>query len=328
MARAIGRWAGACVACCLALGFANAALAQGYPSRQITILLGFPPGGGTDGPSRLIADKLRASLGVPVVVDNRPGANQMVAIRALLASAPDGYTLLVGTGSSLAQNPGLNPNLGYDPLRDFTPVGRFGVSSSAIVVGPSMPVKTLKELIDYVRAHPGKPTYASGGVGAAGHLGMELLSRMLGLSMVHVPYRGDGPAIIDVAEGRVDIMMASFNTLPAFTSRVRMLASTSLTPLSYAADVPTLVQAGMPELAVLDPYTFFGIVGPARLPPEIVGKLSQALNEATRSPDVTSFFRERLYTEPVTETPAQFRAYIEQQLGKWKPYAGKIVVNP
>jgi tripartite-type tricarboxylate transporter receptor subunit TctC len=307
------------------LAQAPAATASGpWPQKPITLLLGFPPGGGTDGPSRQIADKLRASLGVPVVVENRPGANQMTAIRALLAAPPDGYTLLVGTGSSLAQNPALNASLGYDPLKDFTPIARFGVSSSAIIVGPSMQAKTLPEFIEHVKANPGKVTFASGGIGAAGHLSMELFAKRLGLEMRHVPYKGDGPAMIDVAEGRVDAMMASYNSLPPFAGRVRRLASTAATVLPYATDVPTLAQAGLPELAMLDPYTFFGIVGPANLPQDIVNKVNAAVNEATRSPDLASFFRERLYTEPVSESPAQFRTYVEQQFAKWRPFRGQI----
>ena len=212
------------------IALAGTAGAQPFPTRQITLLVGFPPGGGTDGPSRIIADRMRASLGVPVVVENRPGGQQMVAIRAVQASPPDGYTLLVGTGSSLAQNPSLNPAIGYDPLRDFTLIAQFGVSQGVIVVHSSVPVQTLQELVAYLRKNPGQ-SYATGGVGAAAHLSMSLLTSKLGLEMVHVPYKGDGPAMVDLASGRVPIGMMSYISARGAGDKVRILAATSVARL-------------------------------------------------------------------------------------------------
>ena len=310
------------VACALAGG----AGAQTFPTRQITLLVGFPPGGGTDGPSRVIADRMRASLGVPVVVENRPGGQQMVAIRAVQASPPDGYTLLVGTGSSLAQNPALNPAIGYDPLRDFTLIGQFGVSQGVIVVHSSVPVQTLQELVAYLRKNPGQ-SYATGGVGAAAHLSMSLLTSKLGLEMVHVPYKGDGPAMVDLASGRVPIGMMSYISARGAGDKVRILAATSEQRLPYAPEVPSLSESGLPELAVLDPYTFFGIVGPPNMPPEIVARLNRAVQDAVASPDVAAAFR-NLYTVPASGSAQDFRAYVEQQLAKWKPYAGKFQLAP
>ena len=310
----------------LACALAGVASAQTFPTRQITLLVGFPPGGGTDGPSRVIADKMRASLGVPVVVENRPGGQQMVAIRAVQASPPDGYTLLVGTGSSLAQNPALNPAIGYDPLRDFTLIGQFGVSQGVIVVHSSVPAQTLQELVEYLRKNPGQ-SYATGGVGAAAHLSMSLLTSKLGLEMVHVPYKGDGPAMVDLASGRVPVGMMSYISARGAGDKVRILAATSVQRLPYAPEVPSLSESGLPELVVLDPYTFFGIVGPPGLPPEIVARLNRAVQDAVASPDVAAAFG-KLYTVPVSGSAQDFRAYVEQQLGKWKPYAGKFQLAP
>lgn len=315
-----------CIACGLAAVLATAAHAQPFPSRQITLLVGFPPGGGTDGPSRVIADRMRASLGVPVVVENRPGGQQMIAIRAVQASPPDGYTLLVGTGSSLAQNPALNPAVGYDPLRDFTLVAQFGVSQGVIVVHSSVPAQTLQELVAYLRKNPGQ-SYATGGVGAAAHLSMSLLTARLGLEMVHVPYKGDGPAMVDLASGRVPIGMMSYISARGAGDKVRILAATSEQRLPYAPEVPSLAESGMPELVVLDPYTFFGIVGPAGMPADVVARLNRAVQDAVASPDVASAFA-KLYTIPVSGSAEGFRAYVERQLAKWKPYAGKFQLAP
>lgn len=316
----------AIAALCTALALATAASAQTFPARQITLIVGFPPGGGTDGPSRVVADKMRASLGVPVVVENKPGGQQMIAIRTLQASPPDGYTLLVGTGSSLAQNPALNPAVTYDPLRDFSLIGQFGVSQGVIVVHSSVPAQTLQELIAYLRKNPGQ-TYATGGVGAAAHLSMSLLIAKLGLDMVHVPYKGDGPAMVDLASGRVPIGMMSYVSARGAGDKVRILASTSVKRLPYAPNVPSLSESGMPELDVLDPYTFFGIVGPANMPPEIVARLNRAIQEAVGSPELAAAFQ-KLYTVPVTGSAQDFERYVAQQLAKWKPYAGKFKLAP
>ena len=308
------------------IALAGTAGAQSFPTRQITLLVGFPPGGGTDGPSRIIADRMRASLGVPVVVENRPGGQQMVAIRAVQASPPDGYTLLVGTGSSLVQNPSLNPAIGYDPLRDFTLIAQFGVSQGVIVVHSSVPVQTLQELVAYLRKNPGQ-SYATGGVGAAAHLSMSLLTSKLGLEMVHVPYKGDGPAMVDLASGRVPIGMMSYISARGAGDKVRILAATSVARLPYAPEVPSLSEAGLPELVVLDPYTFFGIVGPPGMPADVVARLNRAVQDAVASPDVVSAFG-KLYTVPVSGSAEDFRIFVEQQQAKWKPYAGKFELAP
>ena len=300
--------------------------AQTYPSRQITLLVGFPPGGGTDGPSRIIADKMRASLGVPVVVENRPGAGQMVAIRAAQAAQPDGYTLLVGTGSSLVQNPALNPAIGYDPLKDFTLIGQFGVSQGVIVVHSSLPAQTLQELVAYLKKNPGQ-TFATGGVGASAHLSMSLLASKLGLDMTHVPYKGDGPAMVDLASGQVKVGMMSYVSAKGAGDRVRILAATSVNRLPYAPEVPALSETGLPELVVLDPYTFFGIVGPPKLPADVVARLNRAVQDAVAAPDTVAAFQ-KLYTTPVSGSAADFQSFVEQQLAKWKPYAGKFQLAP
>lgn len=304
------------------------AQAQDFPSKAITILVGFPPGGGVDGPLRQVAQKLNQSLGVPVVVENVPGANQILAIRKLMQANPDGYTLFAGTGSSLSQNPTLNPALTYDPLVDFTLIGRFAVSPAILVVPSTSPFQTFEELAAHARANPGKLRYASAGIGSTSHLGIEVLAQKLGTSFLHVPYRGDSAAAVDTAEGRVDFGLNVSTTLIPFMpgGKLRMLATTSTTPLAFAPKVRSLATVAGPDMAIVDPYTFYGLVGPKGLPQPVVDRIGKALAEATRSPEILKSYRDVMYAEPVSETPAQFRAFLQKQIGEWKPWAGKLEV--
>lgn len=297
-----------------------------FPSRPITILVGFPPGGGVDGPLRQVAERLRQALGVSVVVENLAGANQMLAIRKLMAANPDGHTLFAGTGSSLSQNPTLDPSLGYNPLSDFTLIGRFAVSPAILVVPASSPFQTFEDLVAFGRANPGKLRYASAGIGSTSHLGIELLARQLGITVQHIPYRGDSAAAVDTAEARVDFGLNVSTTLIPFLpgGKLRLLATTSVKPLAFAPNVRSLAVAAGPELAILDPYTFYGLVGPKNLPQPVVDVLGRALSDATRSPEIGKSYREVMYAEPVSETPAQFRAFLQRQIGEWAPYAGKL----
>ncbi len=306
------------------------AQATDYPNRAITIMVGFPPGGGVDGPLRQLAEKMRQSLGVSVVVENIAGANQMLAIRKLMAAKPDGYTLFAGTGSSLSQNPVLNPALGYNPLNDFALIGRFAVSPAIIVVPASSPFQTFEELVAFGKANPGKLRYASAGIGSTSHAGIEVLAQKLGMQVLHVPYRGDSAAAVDTAEGRVDFGLNVSTTLIPFmqTGKLRMLATTSTKPLAFAPKLRSLATAAGPEMAILDPYTFYGLVGPKGLPQPIVERISRALNEATASAEIGKSYREVMLAEPVAESPAQYRSFLQKQIGEWTPWASKLEKAP
>lgn len=313
-------------------GIGSAAQAQApatgaWPQKSITLLLGFPPGGGTDGPSRQIADKLRASLGVPVVVENRPGANQMAAIRALLAAPPDGYTLLVGTGSSLAQNPALNASLGYDPLKDFTPVAWVARVPNVLVVNPSVPAKSLAELLELARKQPGRIAYGSGGNGSAAHTTMEYLKLVTKTSFLHIPYRGTAPSVADLLAGQVQVL---FTGIPALlphikAGKMRALAVSSPKRLKTLPDVPTVAESGIPGTKGFEADQWYGIVAPAGTPPEIVRMLNTHVNKALASPEVAT----RLAgegAEPTPETPQAYGALIEAEIKRWAPVirAGNI----
>jgi len=313
--------------CCYALTIPIGTLwAQDYPVRSITILVGFPPGGGVDGPLRQVSERMRQSLGVPVVIENLPGANQILAIRKLKNATPDGYTLFAGTGSSLSQNPVINPALGYNPLTDFALIGRFAQSPAVLVVPSSSPFKTFEDLIAHARANPGRLRYASAGIGSTSHIGIEYLAQKLGIEVIHVPYKGDLAAAVDTAEARVDFGLNVTTTLVPFipTGKLRMLATTSTSQLTFAPQTRSLISVAGPEMAILDPYTFYGLVGPKGMSKSIIDRISRALNEAVRTPEFVKNLREVMYAEPVAETPEQFRVFTQRQLTGWAPYAGKF----
>jgi tripartite-type tricarboxylate transporter receptor subunit TctC len=299
------------------------------PNRPITLMVGFGAGGATDTPARLIALHMQRLLGVPVVIENRPGANQMVAIQRVIAAPPDGHVLYVGTGSSLSQNPALRPSLGLDPVRDFTPVARYGVASGVFNVRSNLPVQSMRELIEYIRANPGRVSYGSSGAGTANHLSTEYFATLLGLDLIHVPYRSDAQAGLEISEGRIDFILNTLAVgLPLIQGRrVRGMALTAMDPLSFAPGVPGLREAGAPELEGLDPFTYYGLVGPANMPADIVAKLNAAVNEAVRTPEIARRFRETMYLEPVAGSPEEFADYNAAQFRKWAEAGRRIRIN-
>jgi tripartite-type tricarboxylate transporter receptor subunit TctC len=302
-----------CTTIALALtAAAGGAMSQNYPSRPVRLIVPFAPGGPADIQARLIGPKLTQAWGQPVVIENRPGGNTIIATELTARADPDGHLVQV-ISAGFAINVSLYAKLPYDSLRDFAPVTQLTSGPAIVVVHPSLPARSVKELIQLARSRPGQLTYASAGLPS--QLAVELFKVMTGTDMVHVPYKGAAPAMIDLIAGNVQV---SFPTIigglsHARSGRLRALATTGAQRSPAAPDLPTMIEAGVPGYVAAN---WFGTVVPARTPPAVVSKLSQEIARALRSPDVG----ERLLSqgmEPVTNTPADFAAYIKAEMTKW-----------
>src|SRR3954463_13100036 len=268
----------------VAVAASPAATAQDYPTKPITLVVPYAAGGGNDAMARTVADKMSRTLGQQVVVENRAGAGGPIATRYVAKSAPDGYTLVIGGTGTLAVNPTLYQNVGYDPRKDFAPVGLIGTSALVILVNPALPGNNVRELIDLAKKEPGKLNYASAGVGSGIHLGTVLFELMAGVKLTHVPYRGTGPALTDLIGGHVSIYFSSLPPAVGMVGegKVRALAVTGLKRSEIFPNLPTVAEAGLPSFeAVL----LYGLVAPAGTPRPIIDKLSTALREAVNAPD-------------------------------------------
>jgi tripartite-type tricarboxylate transporter receptor subunit TctC len=325
----IGRRAAMLAMLCLAATATVGASAQDYPSRPIRILLGFGPGGIGDLVARLYAQKMSELLKSPVIVDIKPGAAQMVAIRALQNSPPDGYTLYLATGSSLVHNPGLRKDLGYDPLKDFTLISMVDTVPAVIITNPSLPVRSMGELIAYLKANPGKLNYASAGLGSSTHLATEVFLNAIGATMAHIPYKSDADTAREVTAGTVQVgFLNAANAAPAIKAgNVRGLAVTTPSRLSQLPEVPTLAETGIEALADLEPHTLHALVGPAGIPVPIVARLNETINKISAMPDVEDRMRNTLLLEPAASTPASFRAFVEKELAKWTDLGKRVKIT-
>jgi tripartite-type tricarboxylate transporter receptor subunit TctC len=291
---------------------------QDYPTKPIRIVVPSSPGGGTDILARQIAQKLTERWGQQVVVDNRPGAGQMIGIEMVARAAPDGYTLVL-TASPLALNTVLYKKVPYDPVRDFAPISQVAAMVMVVVTHPSLPARTIRELIALAKARPGELVYASSGIGTGPHLAMELFLSMAGVKMGHVPYKGTNPGMIDTMAGQVQVLMSTLlPPLPHIkTGRLRPLGVTGAKRVVSMPDVPTIAEAGVPGYEVIQ---WYGIVAPANTPREVITKLHGEIVNILKSPEV----RDKLAAdgaEPVGSTPEQFAAFIQSEIDKW----GKVV---
>jgi tripartite-type tricarboxylate transporter receptor subunit TctC len=308
------RWS---VLTCVALAAAGPvglAQAQGYPGKPIRIVVPFPPGGGTDIVARILTQKLSESFGANFVIDNRAGAGGSIGTEMVAKAPPDGYTLGIVSGSH-AINPSLYSKLPFDAVRDFAPVTMLVSGPGLLVVHPSLPVKTVKELIALAKGKPGQLNYASAGNGTPPHLAGELFKSMAGVDLVHVPYKGNTPAFVDLISGQVSL---SFPTIPSAlphvqAGRLRALAVTSRKRSAVMPQLPTIAESGLPGY---DTSSWFGMLAPAGTPREIVRKLQQESAKVLQLRDV----REKLLSqglEPVGSTPEEFAATIESEIAKW-----------
>jgi tripartite-type tricarboxylate transporter receptor subunit TctC len=295
-----------------------AAPAQDYPTRAIRLVVASTPGGGTDLSARAIAPKLTEQLGRPVVVENRPGATTTIGGEFVARSAPDGHTLLMGV-SSLTINPYVMAKMPYDVVKDFAPVTQIVIAPNMLISHPSLPVRSTKELIAFAAARPGQLNFAAGSPGSNQHMAIELFLSMTGLRIVHVPYKGQGPALLDTVAGHVPLMMSNIlSALPHVRSgRVRALGVTSLKRSAVAPEVPTIAETGVPGYEVVQ---WYGMLAPAATPRDIINKLHAATVRVLRDPAVQAHFIAD-GGEPVGGTPEEFAAVIRADLQKW----GKVV---
>jgi tripartite-type tricarboxylate transporter receptor subunit TctC len=290
------------------------AAAQAYPSKPLRIIIPFPPGAATDITGRYVAQKLSETLGQQAIADNRPGANGTIGLELAAKAPPDGHTLVVGQTGNLAISPGLT-KVGYDPTRDFAPISLLIASPHALAIHPSLPARSLKELVALARSKPGQLNYASTGSGSAGHLGMELLKKATRTDILHVPYKGGTPGLTDLVAGHVAMMFTSALSTAQFqrTGKVRVIAVGSLRRSPSLPDVPTIAESGHPGFEVI---SWWGLLGPAAMPRDVVAKLNGDIVKVMASQDA----RERigaLGADIATSTPERFAAYIKSEQAKW-----------
>ncbi|MHA7598731.1 Bug family tripartite tricarboxylate transporter substrate binding protein [Alicycliphilus sp. T452] len=295
------------------------AAAQNYPAKPVTIIVPFSAGGTTDILARIVGQGLQTELGQPFVVDNRAGAGGNIGA-SLAAKAPaDGYTLFMGTVGTHAINQALYKKLPFDPVKDFAPISRVATVPNLLVAHPSQPYKTVKELIAYAKANPGKVTFGSPGSGASPHVSGELFRTMTGTDLLHVPYKGSAPAMTDLLGGQISIM---FDNMPSAIQHVRSgklrpIAVTTAKRSPELPDVPTIAEAGVPGYEAM---SWFGMFAPAATPKPVLDKLNAALVKVLNQPDVKKKIAEQ-GGDVVAETPAQFAAFIKAESAKW----GKVV---
>ena len=291
---------------------ATGAWSQAYPSKPIKLISPYPPGGGTDAAARIVAQALSDQMGQQIVVDTRGGASGLIGTELAAKSAPDGYTIVLGNVAPLAILPAATPKLPYDPVRDFSPISLVALSDYVLTVHPSLPAKTLKELLALAKANPGKLTYASSGNLGAPHLAGELMNLLAKVSTIHIPYKGNGPAAIAVMSGESTML---FGTGPSVvphshSGKLRILATTG--PKRTMTDVPAMNEM----LPGYDVTQWYGLLLPAGAPKEIVDRLNREIARAIANPKIAQLYIS-LGTQPLSSTPEEFLAFIKAEKEKW-----------
>lgn len=286
-----------------------------YPTRPVRVVAPYPPGSSADVIGRIYAPKLAETLGRQFIVDNRPGASGNIAGEIVARAAPNGYTLLI-LNTPLASSPLLYKSLPFDVVRDFAPIGMLGLAPYLLVVNTSLPIKTVTELVAYVKARPGKLTYASTGIGGGLHLTMEMLRMHTGMEMLHVPYKGSSSTVPDMIGGRIEAM---FGSAPALlphvrAGRIRALGISSAKRSAAAPDIPTIAEAGVPGF---ESVSFTSLAAPAKTPREVIMILSSAIAKAAQSQEVSTALTNQ-GTEPAILTPEQMAAYVRDEIVKWR----------
>jgi len=289
--------------------------AQGFPARPVKLVVPFPPGGPLDAVGRAIAQKLTEAWGQSVVVDNRPGAGGNIGADLVAKSPPDGYTVVMGALSTHAVNPSLYPTMPYDAVRDFAPITLVAITPNVLVVNNALPVHSVKELIAYAKANPGKLSFGSGSVGSAGHLAGELFKVEAGVDMVHVPFKGGAPAMQSLLAGDTPVMFDNLaNSMPQVKAgKLRALAVTTAERSALAPDLPTMAEAGVPGF---DISTWFGLLAPAGTPPDVIARWNSDVTRILGAADM----RERLAGQGAVaapDTPQEFARFIRAELAKY-----------
>ena len=303
------------LACLAGISAATGAHAQVWPARTIRLIVPFPPGGGNDVIARAVAQKLGERLGQQVVVDNRAGANGIVGLQAMMQAAPDGHTIAVGAAGPLAVNPALYEKLPYDPLKDFVPITNMVNFPLLLVTHPSVPAKTTRELVALAKAKPGTLYYSSPGSGNSGHLAGELFNSVAGVKTVHVPYKGQGPALADLLAGQVQMLYSSIpSVLPHVKQgQLNAIAVGSAKRVPSLPDIPTIAESGVPGY---EAYSWVGMIAPVGTPKEVIARFNREIVDILKQKDVA----EKLNGQgalPVGDTPEQFGLYIKAEMDKW-----------
>jgi tripartite-type tricarboxylate transporter receptor subunit TctC len=299
----------------LAMAFATAAAAQNFPSKPVRVVITYPPGGSTDVVGRALAAKLTEALGQQVVVDNRGGAGGIIGSDIVAHATPDGYTVLLGTSAGMSINPLLHKKLPYDVQRDFAPISLVVINPQALVAHPALPANNVQELIKLARAKPGQINYASPGVGSPNHMGMELLKSMTGINVVHVPYKGGGPAMTELLAGQVQLL---FNSIPSVlpqvkAGRLKALAVGSARRSPAMPDVPTVAESGVPGYEYA---TWYGLFAPAGTPRPVIAQLNKAVAAALKNPELAQSLAAQ-GSEPNPTTPGELARFVKSEHDRW-----------
>lgn len=314
------------VALATVLAVPAAGWAQAYPAKPIRFVIPFPPGGSTDLLGRIIGQQWAELMGQQVIIDNRGGAAGIIGVENAARSAPDGYTLVLGHIGTFGVGPSLYSKLPYDPVRDFVPIGLFGGVSNLLVVHPSLPVKSAKELIALARARPGQLNYGSAGVGSASHLQMEYFKLLTRTDITHVPYKGTGPMVTELVAGQTQVTSTGVPGLlgQVKAGRLRPLAALSAKRLAVFPEVPTSREAGLPEFEV---STWYGPLAPAKTPAEIITRLNGELQKMLQRRDVLDRLNNE-GVEPLGGTPQQYADHIKNEMARWAKVIKAAGIQP
>lgn len=302
--------------------FAGVANAQTFPSRPVRVIVPFPPGGAVEFYARAVQPHVQEILGQPVLIENRAGAGGMIGVDLVAKSVPDGHTVAVGNIAALAMNVGVYSKMPYDPLRDLTPVMRTVAVNYALVVHPSVPARSVAELVAYLKNNPGRLAYGSAGAGSAPHLATESFKQVAGLDMIHVPFKGGGPMVTDLLGGQIHLVIADqANLMPHVKAgRLRALAVSTLQRSTVHPELPTIAESGYPGF---EARAWQGLVGPAGMPAPVVTRLHEAFSRAMALPEV----RERLIgggLDPIVTSPQEFGAFIRAEIERWSKVAKAV----
>jgi tripartite-type tricarboxylate transporter receptor subunit TctC len=312
---AFAGWIRTLLAAMVAVCVATAAHAQSYPSKPITLVVPFPAGSTTDLVGRILQDELAKAVGQPVIIENRGGAGGGVGTEAVARSAPDGYSLLMGTIGTHSINPAVYAKINYDPIKDFEPVIQFGTAPNVLVVHPDLPIKSVGDLIAYIKANPGKVNYGSSGNGTSNHLSGAMFVARNGLQATHIPYKGGAQAITDLLRGEIQFMF--YHYLPLLghiqDGKLRAIANTNATRIDALSDVPVMKEAGMDDFVV---SAWFGVWAPAKTPKEVVTKLNETILKIINSPQVKKSLMAQ-GIDPVAGSPDDLRKLNQAELARW-----------